>query len=275
MDKGSSLQKLYAIFEELGKKIETYISRYQFAETNKLIEINCKEQNNDEHYSIEEINQNQKTIQMIDNELAEIIKQVSDSAPNYFPPTYGTSLKIMLNEQKSTSPIIKINDELIYYYVRHFENEENNYSPVVNKLNRLNEIRQNIKRIIKTIEEIPKADEEYISKIEYNPKTYTLTINNRNITFERGERYDLLARAFFANPDFTLLTEEVCDGDIYELAEKDGLLMEKSKEEKRQYILDGYRLMNKEIRDIVPGGKNLVKRVHRHGFILNPELKQK
>ena len=72
-----------------------------------------------------------------------------------------------------------------------------------------------------------------------------------------------------------MLTEEVCDGDIYELAEKDGLLMEKSKEEKRQYILDGYILMNKEIRDIVPGGKNLVKRVHRHGFILNPELKQK
>lgn len=245
MDKGSSLQKLYAIFEELKKNLEVYTSKYQYAEMDKIAEINSKDS-----CSVEEIKQNQKTIKEINDELATIIEQANESIPKCFPPIYSTSLKIMLNERNFADPIIKSANELTFYYIRHFEDEKDYYISVINKLNELNEIILNIKSIIKEIEAMPNvADEMNIfqpqsSRIPFKFKGNYLYIGDYKLSFRKGSLNWCLLKAIFkhrADADGANATE-ILEYEDY----SESLSREANEKEKHKYLAARKRI-NKRI----------------------------
>jgi len=245
MDKGSSLQKLYAIFEELKKNLEVYISKYRNAEMDKIVEINSKGS-----YLAEEAEQNQKTIKEINDELATIIEQANESIPKCFPPIYSTSLKIMLNERNFADHIIKIANELIFYYIRHFEDEKDYYTLVIDKLNELNEIILNIKSIIKEIEIAPSvADEMNIfqpqsSRMPFKFKGNYLYIGDYKLSFRKDSLNWCVLKAIFkhrADTDGANATE-ILEYEDY----NESLFREANEKEKHKYLAARKRI-NKRI----------------------------
>lgn len=173
------------------------------------------------------------------------------------------SLKILVNKAEDIEPIVSSDASL-------------NGTPydLVEDLNRANELKQKLKEVIEKIETLPDAKVEQIISIEYLSEEHTLVVNGKNVLVGNSTKYDLLLRAFFSEREYSLLSGQVCDGDIYSLAENDGLLVGKSKAVKRKYVLDGYKLLNDKVRNVIPNHKDLVVRVE-NGFILNPDLKYK
>ena len=239
MDIGSSLQKLYAIFEESKKNLEICFSKYKSAEQSKLIEISLKKGGDGSCHS-EEVEKNQETIKRLNNELAEILKNTKSNALEQLPSVYNTSLKIILTEQNSVDPVVKINDELIFYYIRHFDIEEDYYSSVVENLNKLNELTINIKTTIREIEKIQNSsNKEDIVPQPFRPqsirfKNSYLYIDDCKIRFRKGSLGSYMLKAIFDNKDDE---DGVNATNIFELENpSEAASREAGKKERHKYL---------------------------------------
>lgn len=248
MDIGSSLQKLYIIFEESKKNLEIYSSKYKAAEQSKLIEISLKK-SGDGLCPSEEVEKNQKTIKRLNNKLAEILKNTKSNALEQLPLVHNTSLKIILTEQNSVDPVVKINDELIFYYIRHFNIEEDYYSSVVENLNKLNALTINIKTTIREIEKIQNSSNKDIVPQPFRPqsirfKNAHLYIDDYKIRFRKGSLGSYMLKAVFNNKD----TEDGANAtDIFELENSsEATSREAGKKERHKYLATRERI-NKRI----------------------------
>lgn len=252
MDKKALLSRLVAIYEEIEKAIIRYLPIY---ENGNLLDADIKANTK---YSYEEI-----VLPDITNACNEIEKTIEDVNKFLLDGSHFSafpSIKILINKEEKIKPIAFTDMSV-----------DSIYNDLAESLNILNKLKVKIEKIIEKVEVLPASMPEKIISVRYYPEKHKLTIDGRSILIGDGARYDLLLRAFFNEEEYSLLSGEVCDGDIYLLAEDDGLLADKTKSEKRKYLLDGYKLLNDKVRKIVPGGKDLVSRVE-NGFVLNPEL---
>ena len=259
MDKKALLSRLCALYDELGITISDTIPIYE--NNIKLGETIFKSDmpTSDDLKMVDELycQELEKAGAKIWTMIKKTEKILSDKELFSAYP----SLKMLINKKEDVKPIAFTNASL-----------KNTGYDLAEELNRANELKQKLEKIIEKIEMLPDSKIEQIISIRYLPEEHTLVVNDNNILIGNSVKYDLLLRAFFNEQDYSLLSGQVCDGDIYSLAEDDGLLIDKSKAEKRKYVLDGYKLLNDKIRRIIPDGKDLVIRVE-NGFILNPDLK--
>ena len=252
MDKKALLSHLVAIYEEIEKTINDCYTIY---EDNSMLGVYLRAET---IRSYEEMNAQEITNAY--NETEKVIKKATEFLSDISHFSAFPSVKLLISNKEEVEPIAFINTSV-----------DSLCNDLSENLNALNNLRVKIGKIIEKIEFLPAFAPEQIVSVQYYPEKHKLTINKKSILVGDGARYDLLLRAFFNETEYSLLNGEVCDGDIYLLAENDGLLAGKTRLEKRKYLLDGYRLLNDKVRKIVPDGKDLVYRVE-NGFVLNPEL---
>lgn len=267
MDKKALLSNLVLAYDELTSILENSISEYKELENEKVSVI--PSDITEKHLaSLDEQIAKENNIVKLGERLSKVIEDTNRHILDILPSS-TPSLKMILKNRENSELVIKCDKVIDDYYSSY--GGTNCYYSVVNKINDIKNMTLNIEKIIEKVENLQEFEDNIIYNIEYEPLKHKLTINNKSILIDRGAKDDLFLRAFFSDSEFNLLTGEVCNGDIYELAEKDGMLIGKSKVARQKFIGGGYMHLNDKIRPIVPNNKNLVTKVD-NGLVLNPEL---
>lgn len=267
MDKKALLSNLVSTYDELTSILEKSISEYRELENEKVSAI-PSDMTEKLLASLDEQTIKENNIVKLGERLSKVIEDTNRHIVDILPSSIP-SLKMILKNRENSELIIKCNEVIDDYYSSC--GGTNCFCSVVNKINDIKNMMLNIEKIIEKNENLQEFEDNVIYNIKYEPLKHKFTINNKSVLIDKGEKDDLFLRAFFLNPKFNLLTGEVCNGDIYELAEEDGISVGKSKVARQKFVDGGYRHLNDKIRQIVPNNKNLVAKVD-NGLVLNPEL---